>query len=280
LLKSIGADDGGEDEESAASDVYQVLFPGSGATGGGEYVALAFTKAELCPALMRLGASARVSAALAADRDLAQIAAAASLSDAPAAVRWRARCRELAGACSGVSTYFAGNFSSSPSKPPSPSPSPSSSSPSAPSTIPSHATVFALWALARSYGGNGPGHSQEVPNSEDVGIRAARVMFSRLVERIAFNRRDRDAQERVALQQKMEDARAKARASMENLSDEQREILRERRKIGRVDDVESAVGEGAAATDDDAGSSASSSSMGMGDGEAGVVDAIDMYASD
>ena len=230
----------GLDEDVAAADVFDLLLRQHTENGGGsgERIAGGFLRAELGPSLTRLGTSAIVTPALAADRELAQIAAAASLTDS--AVAWRARCRRLADVCS-VAAQTAPRLSA-------------------------YVAVFVMWALSR-----------ETQNAlEDVSVRAAHVLFSRLAERAAFNRNDRAAEEQVELQQKMEDARARVRSAVENLSDEQREILRERRKIGRVDDVESAVGEGAAV----ASSSSDDHPSSMGDGEAGVVDAIDMYASE
>lgn len=251
LVGALGVDG------DAAADLYALLMHVRTDAGGPDEkndndwrIAAGFMRAELGPSLSRLATGARMTPALAADRDMSQVSSIISMSSTAspeATVALRARFRDLATACA-----------------------------SAASTAPqlsAHVSVFAMWALSRA----GEPSSVTEPRLEEASVRAASILFSRLVERATFNRSDRGAEEQVALQQKMEDARARVRAANDNLSDEQRELLREHRKIKRVDDAESAVGAPAAlgsdaAKDDDGGRD--------NDGGPQVVDAIDMYATD
>lgn len=221
-----------DDGVSASNDLRDLLIGEDGEDG--PRIAHGFVRAELASSLTRLGSSARMTAALAADRELAQISAAVASRGPSSSTAWREKCQELATACAAASR--------------------------APEALAPHVAIWACLELASC--------------DDDAGPRAAIVLLSRLGDRAAFNRRDREEEEDVELQQKMEDARARVKSSLDDLSDEQREILRERRKIGLVDDVRAAVGEGEgrAATAEDAAEDAAEAN---GDR---VVDAIDMYA--
>ena len=238
-------------DAAEADDVLAVIT--SVEDGDGERIASAFLRAELAPSLSRLATSARLTAALAADRDLAPVAAAIAQHATPAfAVAVRERLRALAAACGAAAPFpeFAADTA-----------------------------VFAMWALSRAGEDLGP-------RVEEAVVRASSVMFARLTARVDLNRRDRYDLELVALQQKMEDARARARKEGEQLSAEQRELLRERRLVFRADVA--AAGDGGGDGADAGGATAASPGWGEGDaanvdddgggGGDGIIDARGMYS--
>lgn len=63
-------------------------------------------------------------------------------------------------------------------------------------------------------------------------LRASATAFSMLAEHIKFNRRDRYAAEAIALQARREQLRRQAAAAAEKMSDEQKDMARELRRLG------------------------------------------------
>jgi hypothetical protein len=84
--------------------------------------------------------------------------------------------------------------------------------------------VFLLWSLSRL----AEGQPHEVGESI---VKVTAVLATRLAERLAHARRDRREVEETSLRERVDDARRLKRQAEEMLDDEQRQMLRELRRI-------------------------------------------------